>query len=90
MIIWHLLSDPDAHFHDLGSGFYDTRIGPDRKKRNHIRQLEALGYKVTLEPGRLTRNPRPRLGVTGPPSRWSRSPVPDPIFGLAAAQSRLA
>ena len=50
VIIWHLLSDPDARFHDLGSDFYDNRIGPERKKRNHIRQLEALGYKVTLEP----------------------------------------
>jgi transposase len=50
VVIWHLLSDPEAHFHDLGSTFYDTRIGPDRKKRNHIRQLEALGYKVTLQP----------------------------------------
>lgn len=50
VIIWHLLSDPETRFHDLGSDFYDTRIGPDRKKRNHIRQLEALGYKVTLEP----------------------------------------
>jgi transposase len=50
IIVWHLLSDPDARFHDLGPDFYDTRIGPDRKKRNHIRQLEALGYKVTLEP----------------------------------------
>ena len=49
-IIWHLLSDPDAHFHDLGSDFYDTRQGTDRAKRNHVRQLEALGYKVTLEP----------------------------------------
>jgi transposase len=29
---------------------YDTRIGPERAKRNHIRQLEALGYKVTLQP----------------------------------------
>jgi hypothetical protein len=29
---------------------YDTRINADRSKRNHIRQLEALGYKVTLEP----------------------------------------
>src|SRR5205085_2880022 len=27
-----------------------NRTGPDRKKRNHIRQLEALGYKVTLDP----------------------------------------
>ena len=50
VIIWHLLSDPEARFHDLGPDFYDTRIGPERRKRNHIRQLEALGYKVTLEP----------------------------------------
>ncbi len=48
--IWHLLADPTASFHDLGPHFYDTRIGADRAKRNHIRQLEALGYKVTLEP----------------------------------------
>ena len=50
VIVWHLLLDPQAHFIDLGPDFYDTRIGPERKKRNHIRQLEALGYKVTLEP----------------------------------------
>jgi transposase len=50
VIVWHLLSDPDARFHDLGPGFYDTRIDADRKRRNHVRQLEALGYKVTLEP----------------------------------------
>ena len=42
--------DPDAQFHDLGSAFYDTRQRTERAKRNHIRQLEALGYKVTLEP----------------------------------------
>ena len=50
IIIWHLLSDPDARFHDLGPGFYDTRTNADRKKRNHVRQLEALGYTVTLQP----------------------------------------
>ena len=50
VIIWHLLVDPTARFHDLGPGFYDTRINPERAKRNHIRQLEALGYKVTLQP----------------------------------------
>jgi transposase len=50
VIIWHLLSDPDARFHDLGPDFYDTRLGDDRRKRNHIRQLEALGYRVTVEP----------------------------------------
>jgi transposase len=50
VIAWHLLSDSEAHFQDLGAGFYDTRIGPERAKRNHVRQLEALGYKVTLQP----------------------------------------
>ena len=50
VIIWHLLSDPKTHFTDLGSDFYDNRTGPEHKKRNHIRQLEALGYKVTLQP----------------------------------------
>ena len=50
VIVWHLLSDPTTRFHDLGAGFYDTRLNAERAKRNHIRQLEALGYKVTLEP----------------------------------------
>lgn len=50
VIVWHLLADPTNAFHDLGSGFHDSRTSPERKKRNHIHQLEALGYKVTLEP----------------------------------------
>jgi transposase len=50
VIIWHLLSDPDARYRDLGPGFYDARVNAERRKRNHVRQLEALGYKVTLEP----------------------------------------
>ena len=50
VIVWHLLGDDNAHFRDLGSDYYDSRINPERKKRNHIRELQALGYKVTLEP----------------------------------------
>ena len=50
VIIWHLLSDPNARFVDLGPDFYDTRINPERAKRNHVRQLEALGYTVILHP----------------------------------------
>jgi transposase len=50
VIIWHLLSDPQARFADLGPDFYARHIDPDRRKRNHVRQLEALGYKVILEP----------------------------------------
>jgi transposase len=48
VIIWHLLADPAARFTDLGAGFYDSRINNNRKARSHIRQLEALGYTVTL------------------------------------------
>ena len=49
-IIWHLLSDPKTGFRDLGPDFYANRTDTDRRKRNHIRQLEALGYTVTLAP----------------------------------------
>jgi hypothetical protein len=27
-----------------------ARISNSRKMRNHVRQLEALGYKVTIQP----------------------------------------
>ena len=50
VIIWHLLTDPTARYTDLGSDFYTTRVDPERRKRTHIRQLEALGYKVNVEP----------------------------------------
>ena len=50
VIVWHLLADPTVRFQDLGAGFYDTRINPERAKRNHVRQLEALGYTVILQP----------------------------------------
>jgi transposase len=46
----HLLSNPDARFHDLGPDYYELRIDPERRKRSHTRQLEALGYTVTLKP----------------------------------------
>ncbi|MBL8927152.1 MAG: IS110 family transposase [Pseudonocardia sp.] len=50
VIIWHLLSDPETRYQDLGSDFYDNRVGPEAQRRTHVRRLEALGYKVTLEP----------------------------------------
>jgi transposase len=48
VIIWHLLAGPAARYHDLGPGCHASRIGKDKKVRNHIRQLEALGYTVAL------------------------------------------
>jgi len=50
VIIFHLLADPEARFRDLGPGYYDTHIDSQRKIRNHIRQLEALGLDVTTVP----------------------------------------
>jgi len=50
VIIWHLLHDPDTRYHDLGADHYTRHVDPTAKKRSHIRQLEALGYTVTLTP----------------------------------------
>jgi transposase len=48
VIIFHLLADREARFFDLGPGWYDTHINAERKTRNLIRQLQALGHTVTL------------------------------------------
>ena len=50
VIIWSLLADPAARYHDLGADYYASRIDTGRKARSHIRQLEALGFTVTLAP----------------------------------------
>jgi transposase len=50
VIMWHLLSDPDARFGDLGADYFAQHTNTQRKIRNHISQLNALGYRVTLEP----------------------------------------
>jgi transposase len=47
-IAWHLLSDPAAHFTDLGPDWHD-RLAPLRRKHQLITELERLsGKKVTL------------------------------------------
>jgi len=50
VVIWHLLADPSTTYHDLGADHHTNRLDQDRKIRNHIRQIEALGYHVTLAP----------------------------------------
>jgi transposase len=50
VIGWHLLADPTARFHDLGADYHASRIDRDRKTRNLVHQLQALGHKVTLQP----------------------------------------
>jgi transposase len=46
--VWHMLTD-NADYHDLG-GDYFTRLDPERATRRAIRQLNALGYTVRLDP----------------------------------------
>jgi transposase len=48
VIIWHLLADPRARYTDLGPGYYQARLDTDRKLRNHIRQIQALGFDITI------------------------------------------
>ena len=50
VIIWHLLADPNTRFHKLGADHYDRHVNTHAKRRNHVRQLEALGYRVILQP----------------------------------------
>jgi len=51
LVIAHaLLSDPEAEYLDLGSGYYEQRTDTSRQARGHVRSLERLGWKVTLEP----------------------------------------
>jgi transposase len=49
IIAWHLLSDPDARFTDLGPNWHD-RLAPLRRKRQLVAELERLsGKKVLLQ-----------------------------------------
>lgn len=50
VIVWQLLADPTSRYHDLGPDSFDNRVQPERRKLQHVHQLEALGYAVTLTP----------------------------------------
>jgi len=50
VIAYGLLSDPAAEYLELGPSYYEERAGTQRQARSHIRSLERLGYKVTIEP----------------------------------------
>jgi transposase len=48
VIAWHLLTN-DCDYQDLG-GDYFARRDTERQRQRAIAQLQALGYRVTLEP----------------------------------------
>ncbi len=80
VIVWHLLADPAARFRDLGPGYYASRTDTDRKTRNHIRQLQALGVNVTIDPRRLTRTVITRPDAPAAPGPLPRAPAEDVHF----------
>ncbi|HEX7321536.1 MAG TPA: IS110 family transposase [Mycobacterium sp.] len=50
VVIWNMLNDPTTRFRDLGADYHATRMNTERRTRNHVTQLMAMGYRVTLEP----------------------------------------
>ena len=48
IIAWHLLNDPAARYRDLGPDWHASHINRDKKIRNHLRGLQALGVTVTI------------------------------------------
>lgn len=50
VIVWNLLADPSSRYRDLGPDHYARRTDTQRRVRNHLSQLAALGYRVTVEP----------------------------------------
>ena len=51
IIVWHLLADPAARYRDLGPDWHAAHVNRDKKIRNHIRGLQALGLTVTVADG---------------------------------------
>lgn len=47
IICYHLLAN-DTDYTDLGGDYFARRVDPDRQRDHHVRQLQALGYAVTL------------------------------------------
>jgi transposase len=50
LVVWQLLADPIARYRDLCSDFYLSLVNNERRSRQLVHQLEALGYRVTLQP----------------------------------------
>ena len=47
-LVWSMLTT-GSYYNEPGPDYY-TRRSPERSKNHAIRQLEALGYNVTLKP----------------------------------------
>ena len=51
-VVYHLLSDLDASFCDLGPTYYESRINKHRRARDLATHLEALtGQRIIIRDG---------------------------------------
>jgi len=48
IIVWHVLAT-GTPYQELGAGYFDRRLDPERETRRLIAKLEALGHQVTLD-----------------------------------------
>ncbi len=46
---WHILSDANATFTELGSDYFDRRRRPETVARRKLAELSALGWDVTVD-----------------------------------------
>lgn len=49
VIAYHLLAE-EVDYQELGGDYFAKRFNPEQRTRHLVRQLEALGHTVTLEP----------------------------------------
>lgn len=49
VIVWHILAEGTT-YEELGPDYFERRTDAEARQRQLVRQLEALGHKVILEP----------------------------------------
>lgn len=47
-IVWHLLSNPEARYRELGADWHERTTNRDRQIRRHLSGLHALGVDITV------------------------------------------
>lgn len=50
LVVWLLLSDPTTRFVDLGADCYERPVDKERRTRDRVRQIVALGHEISLSP----------------------------------------
>ena len=49
VIVWHVLHD-ECDYQDLGADFFQRKVDTEARQRMLVKQLEATGVTVTLQP----------------------------------------